>query len=563
MLRLVCLMAAVLLFYQTIQHGQFIWLIAGGAALAAFALMVKYHQTIRWHARFIQEKMGVNQKEVDFLHGKVTVFDNGHEFTLHDHPFSYDLDFFGDHSLYQFLNRTTTVSGKRILAETLLHLLPRADVLARQEAIKELATDLEWRHSFSALAQMNPDSEESVKDLIAWSQQPPVRISRIVRIVSFVLPALTLLCFGYYLNTGMGLAGNVSGLLFLVNLGILGAYGVSIKSELVDTTKIEKILRQYSFMLHEIEQRKFASPLLTSLQKPLHQDGSASQSIRHLALLFGRMEHVANVFASPILNGSLLFHLHVLHHLSQWRRNYAGTIKQWLEVIGTFESLSSLANYQYNNPSFTYPQINEQYQIQFEDLGHPLLSKETAVTNSVNFNTHRFFILTGSNMSGKSTFLRTIGVNMILAGIGAPVFATKANVHPLPVHVSMRLSDSLTDSESYFYAEVKRLKAIMDELERGPCFVLLDEILRGTNSDDKRDGTIEVIRKMAAMHAIGGIATHDLEVCKTASEHPDILTNKRFEVEIVNDELVFDYQLREGVCQNKSASFIMKKMGVI
>ena len=166
-------------------------------------------------------------------------------------------------------------------------------------------------------------------------------------------------------------------------------------------------------------------------------------------------------------------------------------------------------------------------------------------------------------MSGKSTFLRTVGVNMVLAGIGAPVVAKSAEVHPLPVDVSMRLSDSLTDSESYFYAEVKRLKFIMEELSNGPRFVLLDEILRGTNSDDKRNGTIEVIRNIVRKEAYGGIATHDLEVCKTTKEFPKTLINKRFEVEIVNDELVFDYRLRDGICENKSASFIMKKMGVI
>jgi DNA mismatch repair ATPase MutS len=166
-------------------------------------------------------------------------------------------------------------------------------------------------------------------------------------------------------------------------------------------------------------------------------------------------------------------------------------------------------------------------------------------------------------MSGKSTFLRTLGVNMVLAGVGSPICASAANIHPMQVLVSMRLSDSLTDSESYFFAEVKRLKEIMDTLESKKCFVLLDEILRGTNSDDKRNGTIEVIKKMIAKNAIGAIATHDLEVCLTTNQYPNILANKCFEVEIVNNDLVFDYKLRDGICQNKSASFLMKKMGVI
>ncbi|MFN3785152.1 MAG: MutS-related protein, partial [Spirosomataceae bacterium] len=180
---------------------------------------------------------------------------------------------------------------------------------------------------------------------------------------------------------------------------------------------------------------------------------------------------------------------------------------------------------------------NDKYQIDFKDLSHPLLNSRSRVTNEVSFHPQSFLILTGSNMSGKSTFLRSLGVNMVLAGIGAPVCATAAKVHPLPVLVSMRLSDSLADSESYFFAEIKRLKQIMDELECKPAFVLLDEILRGTNSDDKRNGTIEVVKKAIGKKAIGAIATHDIEVCLTTNEYPNVLTNKCFEVEIINDDL--------------------------
>ena len=166
-------------------------------------------------------------------------------------------------------------------------------------------------------------------------------------------------------------------------------------------------------------------------------------------------------------------------------------------------------------------------------------------------------------MSGKSTFLRSLGINMVLGGIGSVVCASEASIHPMPVLVSMRLSDSLSDSESYFFAEIKRLKQIMDVLEEKPAFVLLDEILRGTNSDDKRSGTIEVVKKIIAQKAIGAIATHDIEVCLTTNVYPEILTNQCFEVEIRDNELYFDYKLRNGICQNKSATFLMQKMGVI
>ncbi|MEG2102822.1 MAG: DNA mismatch repair protein, partial [Flavobacterium sp.] len=261
--------------------------------------------------------------------------------------------------------------------------------------------------------------------------------------------------------------------------------------------------------------------------------------------------------------GTFLFNLHVLRSLLKWKENYSEELEKWISIIGEFEALNSLANLAHNNPDFVYPEINTEYKIGFENLSHPLLNPISRVGNDTHFYPESFMILTGSNMSGKSTFLRSLGINMVLGGIGSVVCASKANIHPLPVLVSMRLSDSLADSESYFFAEIKRLKQIMDALEDRPAFVLLDEILRGTNSDDKRNGTIEVVKKVIAKKAIGAIATHDIEVCLTTNEYPKILTNQCFEVEIKDNELHFDYKLRAGICKNKSATFLMQKMGVI
>ena len=238
-------------------------------------------------------------------------------------------------------------------------------------------------------------------------------------------------------------------------------------------------------------------------------------------------------------------------------------ISDWLEVIGEIEAINSLSNFAYNNPAYTYPNLNSQEQITFSNLGHPMLPDNVRVCNDVTFINQKFTILTGSNMSGKSTFLRSLGINMVLASTGAPVCATAANIHPLDIYVSMRLSDSLSDNESYFFAEVKRLKEVMDAADSKLTFILLDEILRGTNSDDKRQGTVEVIKKLISKRVIGVIATHDLKVCDTTSDYPTQLINKNFEVEIREGELLFDYKLRDGVCKNKSATYIMKKMKII
>ncbi|MEP0985671.1 DNA mismatch repair protein [Ekhidna sp.] len=562
LIRLVVAFTAGFLFYQFYQTDHFSFAISGVIVTSSFFLLILKHQGIRWRKRLSEEKIKINQDELSFLKNGEFCFENGSEFTKHDHPYSYDLDFFGEKSLFQMLNRTGTVRGKVKLADSLLNIKTKPEIEARQYAIQELNPMIEWRHHLLALGNQEPDNPAIYNRLIEWSNKKPSSLNSVIRILTFLLPLATLIMVTIYFVNGTG--GNIAGLLALINLAILGLHFKSLKEELTSTTEIGKILKQYSFLLKSIENQSFKSARLQELQQQLKTNHiSASSAIHKLALLFGRLEHVSNIFAAPLLNGLVLYHIHVLHHLSRWRDSYATHIQQWLDTIGQIEQLSSLANFHYNNPSFTFPEINTSAKIDFEDLGHPLIPAEKTVTNSISFEKNRFFILTGSNMSGKSTFLRTVGVNMVLAGIGAPVFARKASVHPLPVLVSMRLSDSLSDSESYFYAEVKRLKYIMDKLDKEPCFVLLDEILRGTNSDDKRNGTIEVIRKMAVKQAFGGIATHDLEVCNISNEFSDVLINKRFEVEIVDDELVFDYKLRDGVCQNKSASFIMRKMNVI
>lgn len=562
--RLLSIVAAAFLFYQYSQTDNIYLLVGGIITAIAFFLLIKKHRSIRWENELARTKIEINEHESDFLESGKLSFEEGKEFIKHDHPYSFDLDFFGKHSLFQTLNRTGTTYGKKALANGLLHILPEKEILKTQEAIKELTPNLSWRHQLLALGRIKPDSPESNEKLIKWANTKPRKIHQIVQISSFLLPAATIAFLGIYLVNSVQVFGSLAGLLFLINLSILASHMLSIKAELIPTTKIEDILRHYSFLLKEIEEYDFKSEKLQYLQSQLTTAHTkASEAIHHLSLLFGRLEHVTNIFASPLLNGTLQYHMHVLQGLQLWREKHASHLENWLEVIGEIEGISSLSNFAYNNPDFVFPTINDEKQIEFEGLGHPLITKEKSITNSISFNSQQFFILTGSNMSGKSTFLRTVGLNMVLAGIGAPVYAEKANVHPMSVYVSMRLSDSLTDSESYFYAEVKRLKYIMERLEKGVAFVLLDEILRGTNSDDKRSGTMEVIRKMAEKKAYGGIATHDLEVCNVSEEYPDTLSNKRFEVEIVNDELVFDYKLRDGICENKSASFIMKKMGVI
>lgn len=562
--RLLVFLTAGFFFYQGYRTDGTLYSLAGLAMMMLFMAVLAYHRKTRKERRLKKELIQINRDELAFLAGDKSLFDDGKAYQVEDHPFAHDLDFFGPNSMFQYLNRTGTIYGEESLAKTLLNIQSKAEIEATQLAVQELSGAVEWRQDLLANARLHPDSNQSKDHLKEWAERKGIELSGFVKLYAVLGPLMTLTSVLLYYLTPMAMFGQISLLMILVNLGMLAAHARFIRTELVPTTEIEKILKQYSVLLESIENANFNSDKLINLQSKLSlQSVKSSQAIKQLGNLFGQLEHVTNAFASPLLNGLGLFHLHVLRKLGVWRSRYSEDISSWLNVIGEIETLNSLANFSFNNPEYAFPELNDQQALNFEDLGHPLIDRNAAVTNSVSFVDHSFIILTGSNMSGKSTFLRTLGVNMVLAGIGAPVFAKNANIHPMPVLVSMRLSDSLADSESYFYAEVKRLKYIMNHLEQQACFVLLDEILRGTNSDDKRQGTIEVIRKIAGKKVFGGIATHDLEVCNVANEFRDALINKRFEVEIENDELRFDYRLLDGVCKNKSASFIMKKEGVI
>ncbi len=534
------------------------------AALVVFIPLMQLNRKTAWDKHFHKNLIRINKEEIDFLEHKQSTAAPGTQYQDSNHAYAADLDLFGPRSLYQHLNRTGTQMGQDQLAALLLQPQQATQIGAAQEAVQELRDAIDWRQELLAIARITDDNRDVYRYLVQWSQTKEPGLPRFLMALAWILPAALLLCLALYFIVKDNLYWEIATKLAPINLVLIATQMKQVKQALANTDKTDEILRQYAAMIARIEQASFKSAAMLQLQRDLKAtQEQASKQIGKLSAIYRRMETIQNPFGAFILNGLFLYHLHALNSLRQWKERYARQIPIWLEVIGTVEALSSLANFSYNNPAFTFPVLNDRQEVAFSALGHPLIDEEKRITNDISFIDHNFVILTGSNMSGKSTFLRTLGINIVLAGMGAPVCASKASLHPMPVLVSMRQTDSLADSESYFFAEVKRLKFIIDQLGQETCFVLLDEILRGTNSDDKRSGTIGVIEKMIHRKVIGAIATHDLEVCLTTDAHPDKLSNKCFEVEIINNELVFDYQLREGICKNKSAAFLMRKMEII
>lgn len=564
LLRLLSIFLCLFMLFYYIKTNEILYVIFAFLSFVGFIFLMRIHSRLSFQKQLTTALLKINKNEISFLKREKIPFENGIEFNDFHHPYAYDLDIFGEHSLFQNLNRTATFVGKKTLANTLLQQFSNDTILENQEAVNELKTKIDWRQEFLALAMVSNDSKNSYDSIIHWNSFKNNSLSKVLLSLSIILPTLFFGMLIAYFITSKTILLSYLTYIFIANMIVLGRSLKRIQSEIAKADNVDKIIKQYSLLVEKIETEKFHSKKIIDLQQKLiFKNATASKHLKDLSELFSRMDTISNFVTAILFNGTFLFNLHVLKALLKWKENYSDELEKWIAIIGEFEALNSLANLAYNNPDFVFPEINSEYKIEFSDLSHPLLNPATRVGNDTTFYPQSFMILTGSNMSGKSTFLRSLGINMVLGGIGSVVCASKANIHPLPVLVSMRLSDSLADSESYFFAEIKRLKQIMDALEDKPAFVLLDEILRGTNSDDKRNGTIEVVKKIIAKKAIGAIATHDIEVCLTTNEYPATLTNQCFEVEIQNNELHFDYKLRPGICKNKSATFLMQKMGVI
>lgn len=564
LLRLLSIFACLFLLFYYIKTNEILYVAFAFLSFVGFIFLMRIHSRLSFQKQLTTALLKINKNEISFLKREKIPFENGIEFNDFHHPYAYDLDIFGEHSLFQNLNRTATFIGKKTLANNLLQQFSNDTILENQEAVNELKTKIDWRQEFLALAMVSNDSKNSYDSIIHWNSFKNNTLSKILLALSIILPTLFFGTLIAYFITSKTILLSYLTYIFIANMIVLGRSLKRIQSEIAKADNVDKIIKQYSLLVEKIETEKFQSKKIIDLQQKLiFKNATASKHLKDLSELFSRMDTISNFVTAILFNGTFLFNLHVLKALLKWKENYSDELEKWIAIIGEFEALNSLSNLAYNNSDFVFPEINSEYKIEFSDLSHPLLNPVTRVGNDTNFYPQSFMILTGSNMSGKSTFLRSLGINMVLGGVGSVVCASRANIHPLPVLVSMRLSDSLADSESYFFAEIKRLKQIMDALEDKPTFVLLDEILRGTNSDDKRNGTIEVVKKIIAKKAIGAIATHDIEVCLTTNEYPVTLTNQCFEVEIQNNELHFDYKLRPGICKNKSATFLMKKMGVI
>ena len=328
---------------------------------------------------------------------------------------------------------------------------------------------------------------------------------------------------------------------------------------------MKKDFRQYSKLLNAIENQDFQSKILQDQKSRIQTNGDkASIILKKFTKEIDLLANRNNFLIALPLNGFFLSDLYYSYRIEQWLKNFDGALHEWFDTIEYFDAANSMANYVFNHPDYIDATISsdQQLQVKAENLGHPLIKPEVSVTNNISMHQEDFFIITGANMAGKSTFLRTVALNIVLANSGLPVCASSFEYRPVKLISSMRTSDSLMNDESYFFSELKRLKFIVDAMQKDTYFIILDEILKGTNSKDKAEGSKRFVERLVATNSTGLIATHDLSLCDLENSLNQV-NNYYFDAQIINDELFFDYKFKNGICQNMNASFLLKKMEII
>lgn len=530
-------------------------------------ILVKIHNHFFIRKEWLETQARIIQEELQALSGDYSSFEDGKEYVNPEHPYSFDLDIFGRRSLFQSINRTCTFFGKARLAKWLQnHLHEKTSIEKRQEMVREISEHTLFREQFRIAGLVHHGQSSDGEKIQAWSQSPAQYLhAGWVKAFIWGVPVINslLLITSLIGWTSFSCLGLSFGIFLVLSFGIIKratyiqeTYGKQLKS-----------LNGYARLIALAKAEDWKSAGMLELMERFNLNGqSPVQALQQLSKELDRLDLRNNQFLYVLLEGSIFFQLQEIVRIERWKVRYGQYISEWLETVGELDALCSLGTFAYNHPQYTYPELTEKpFCFLATQMGHPLMPVSQCVKNDATIPSRPFFlIITGANMAGKSTYLRTIGVNYLLACVGAPVCCERLKLHPNQLITSLRTSDSLSDNESYFFAELKRLKRIIDLLNQGQqLFIILDEILKGTNSMDKQKGSFDLIRQFMQLKANGIIATHDLLLGSLIKQFPEEIRNYCFEADIKDNELTFSYKLREGVAQNMNACFLMKKMGII
>jgi len=534
-------------------------------AIIAFIFLVRKHEILIQLKAYYQQLININKEEKLSLIGNWSPFNGGKEFLSKADLHSEDLDVFGEKSLFQKINRTGTLSGKNRLAVWFRFPNRRAiDILEKQEVIKELKDEVDFRQHFRATALMEIEHPGDYVKMIRWMNEKAFFSNHIhFKILAYLIPIINIsftLAWAVHLLPYYFAVNSI-----LFTLAFLAFYQKIIIAKHNVLSRRAKLILKYVKLLRSIEDRSFKSLLLNQLQKEMSGDQKkAYEHISDLVKNLQALDQRLNMLVGILLNVYLVWDIRHLVKIENWKKENAEEMIIWFNNIGIMDAYCSLANVAFNESEWIFPALSDDKLLIGKNLRHPLMDYKSCVPNDIEIlKQPHFKIITGANMAGKSTYLRTVGANLLLAMTGSVVNATAFEFVPTKLATSLRTSDSLMKNESYFYAELKRLQTIIQLIEKGEnVFVLLDEILKGTNSKDKELGSIALLEQLIKLKAYGIIATHDLNLAKISESFSDNTENLRFEAEITNDLLIFDYKIKPGVAQNLNATFLMKKMGI-
>ena len=529
-------------------------------AIALFLILVSRHTDLQYKRDKLLALIKINATEIQVLERNYHTLPTGVEYKDPDHSFSQDIDLFGRGSFFQYCNRTALPQGSETLA-TLLKENVITAIGKKQEAIMELAQMPDWRQNFSAIASL-VKTETPYTVIIKWMKQYQAFVPTLMKFLPMLFSiASVVIIAGYFMGfiPGLFLIG-----WFFLGLIISGRFLKKINKLSYDTSKIQTTFQQYKQLIEKLEDTDFQCDLLDEKRRTIVQEsGKASKILHQFSRHLSALDQRNNILIALFANAFLLRDLQLSYAIEKWIGEHGHDIEAWFKTIAFFDAYNSLGNFGYNHPDYSYPRLVETgIVLKSEGAGHPLLDPKKSILNDIRIDNEQFFIITGANMAGKSTFLRTVSLQIVMANLGLPVCAVDAEYNPIKLITSMRTTDSLTDDESYFFSELKRLKFIVDEIQTDRYFIVLDEILKGTNSIDKAKGSRKFVERLVASKSTGIIATHDLSLCEVAEELPQV-KNYYFDAEIINNELHFDYKFKKGICQNMNASFLLKKMGIV
>ncbi len=558
--RLLVAIIIIVLSYLGFKEALFFYPIA--LLIPLFLFLVQRQFKKEEQRKIFLHLVELNQWEADASKFDFKNFPDGEHFVDPHHPFSHDLDIFGKASLFQYLNRCATKLGENRLAHDLTKFqFGKKSVLHRQEAIRELGLLIEFRQQCWAIGKQIHDANFSLESLWTWLRQTSLfHGKKIFLLLRWVLPAITCLSLlGILINP---IFQSVFLFLFLLQLSIAAAYNKPITQLQNELSVYRIMLENYSRLFQLMKTQSFTSLIITTHHQVATE---ATAHVKKFSSLINAIESRMNLIARIVGNGLFLYDFHCVSNLEEWREQHAVALPRWMESLAEWDALLSFATFHYNHPQYAFAEINEQLLINGKQVGHPLIPTTLRVNNDFDLgNPAGVMLITGANMAGKSTFLRTIGVNYLLASNGAPVCATHWSSPLVALRSGMRTSDSLQEHQSYFYAELNRLQSIIEDLRAGKSMlILLDEILKGTNSTDKQTGSRELIKQLIQQKALVLLATHDIALGDMEQQFPDRIINTCFEGKIENEQLIFDYKLNLGLAQKANATFLMRKMGII